>query len=61
MLVLRIIGFIVVIAIGCSLAIGLLRKDARYVRLAWQIFKYALVLVAIVLIFMILERLVLVI
>ena len=61
MFVLRVLGFIVVIAIGCSLAIALLKKDARYVRLAWQIFKYTLVLVAIVLIFMILERVVLVI
>ena len=60
MFVLRVLGFLVLIAIGCSLAIALFKRDARYVRFAWQLFKYALVLVAIVLIFLILERIVLV-
>jgi hypothetical protein len=61
MFVLRVLGFLVLIAIGCSLAMAAIRKDPRYVRFAWQIFKYALVLVAIVLVFLILERVVLVI
>ncbi len=61
MFVLRVVGFIVVIAIGCSLVVALVKKDARYVTFAWQLFKYTLVLVAIVLIFLILERIVLVI
>ena len=61
MFVLRVLGFLVLIAIGCSLAMAAFKRDARYVRFAWQVFKYALVLVAIVLVFLLLERLVLVI
>ena len=61
MLVLRILGFLIVITIGCSLLMSVIMKDRRYVRFAWQVFRYAMVLVAIVLIFLFLERVVLVI
>jgi putative Mn2+ efflux pump MntP len=60
-LVLRILGFLVLITIGCSLLMSVIRKDRRYLKFAWQVLKYALVLVAIVLMFLLLERVVLVI
>ncbi len=49
------------ITIGCSLLMGVVKKDGRYLRFAWQVLKYALVLAAIVLVFLLLERVVLVI
>ncbi|MFH0934380.1 MAG: hypothetical protein V1879_04185 [Pseudomonadota bacterium] len=61
MLVLRILGFLVLITVGCSLLMSVIRKDRRYLKFAWQVLKYALVLVAIVLMFLLLERVVLVI
>ena len=61
MLVLRILGFLVLITIGCSLLMFVIRKDRRYLRFAWQVLRYALVLLAIVLVFLFLERVVLVI
>ena len=54
---LRIIGLLVLIAVGASLAIYLLfGRDRRYLRFAWQVTKYGLVMVGIVLAFMVLER-----
>ena len=60
MLVLRIVGFLVVITIGSSLLMYLFTRNRRYVVFAWQLLKYTGVLVALVLIFMLLERVVLV-
>ena len=60
MLVLRIVGFLLLITIGASLVTYLLTRDRRYVTFAWQVLKYGMVLVIIVLAFMLLERLVLV-
>ena len=61
MLVLRIVGFLLLITIGASLVTYLLTRNRRYVTFAWQVLKYGMVLVIIVLAFMLLERLVLVI
>jgi hypothetical protein len=56
---LRIIGFLVVLAIGASVALYLITQDRRWLRFAWQIFKYALIVAAVVLVFLVLERLIL--
>jgi len=58
MLVLRIVGFLVLISIGGSLATYLLTRNRRYITFAWQLFKYSIVMVMIVLAFLVLERLV---
>ena len=61
MLVLRIAGFLVLITIGTSLLMYLLTRNRRYVTFAWQVLKYGVVMAIIMLIFILFERLVLVI
>ena len=61
MLVLRIVGFLVLITIGASLVMYLLTRNRRYVTFAWQVLKYGMVMAIIVLSFVLFERLVLVI
>ena len=61
MLVLRIVGFILLITIGGSLVMYLLTRNRRYVTFAWQVLKYGMVMAIIVLTFMLFERLILVI
>lgn len=61
MLVLRIVGFLLLITIGASLVMSLLTKNRRYVTFAWQVLKYGMVMAIIVAIFLLFERLVLVI
>ena len=61
MLVLRIVGFILLITIGGSLVMYLLTRNRRYVTFAWQVLKYRMVMAIIVLTFMLFERLILVI
>lgn len=61
MLVLRIVGFLVLITIGASLLMYLLTRNRRYVTFAWQVFKYGMVMAIITLAFLLFERLVLVI
>ena len=61
MLVLRIVGFLLLITIGASLVMYLLTRNRRYVIFAWQVLKYGMVMAIIVLAFMLLERVVLVI
>jgi hypothetical protein len=61
MLVLRIVGFLVLITIGASLVTYLLTKNRRYVTFAWQVLKYSMLMAIIVLTFILFERLVLVI
>ena len=56
---LRIVGFLVLIAIGGSMLMYVVTRDRRWVRFGWQVFKYALIVVAIVLAFLALERLIL--
>lgn len=43
MLALRILAVLAVIAIGASILIHLFTGDRRYLRLAWRIFKYAVI------------------
>jgi hypothetical protein len=59
-IVLRLVAFLVVLAIGGSFTVFLFTQDRRWLRFAWQIFKYTLILVLIVLALVALERLVLV-
>ena len=61
MLVLRIVGFLLLITIGASLVTFLLTRNRRYLTFAWQVLKYGMVVAIIVLAFLLLERLVLVI
>ena len=56
LLVLRIVAFVVVILIGGSLAAFLFTRDRRFLRFAWQAFKYAVLFVGVVLILFALER-----
>ena len=56
---LRAVGFLVLIVIAGSLVLFLLSKDRRWLRFGWQVLKYALIVVLIVLAFLALERLIL--
>lgn len=58
--VLRLIGFLVLGAIGASLVAFLVTSNRAYLRFAWQIAKYAAILLLIALSLLALERLVLV-
>jgi len=57
MLVLRILGALLVIALGASAAIYLVTKDRRWLRFSWQLFKVGILIVLIILSLMALERL----
>lgn len=57
MLVLRIVGFLLLIAMGGSLVTYLLTRNRRYLNFAWQILKYGMLMASIVLAFMLFERL----
>jgi len=59
--VLRVVGFLILITIGASLVTYLLTRNRRYLTFAWQVLKYGMVMVIVVLTFILLERLVLVI
>lgn len=54
---LRVIGFIVLLTIGGAVATYLFTQDRRWLRFAWQVFKYSLLVVAVVFAFLIFERL----
>ena len=58
--VFRFAGFLALIAIGASLVTYLVTQDRRWLRFSWQILKYGLILLLIVLSFLAVERLVLV-
>ena len=51
MLILRIIGFLLLITIGGSLVTYLLTKNRRYLKFAWQVLKYGVVMACIILAF----------
>lgn len=61
MLVLRIFGAVLVITVGASIAVYLVTKDRRWLRLSWQFLKFLLVIILIVLVLLVLERLAIVI
>ena len=56
LLVLRIVAFVVVILIGASLAAFLFTRDRRFLRFAWQSFKYEVLFAGVVLVLLALER-----
>ena len=56
LLVLRIVAFVVVILIGASLAAFLFTRDRRFLRFAWQSFKYTVLFAGVVLVLLALER-----
>jgi hypothetical protein len=56
MLLLRIVGVLVAIAIGAGIASYLISGDKRYLRLAGRLARYALIFALIVLALMFLER-----
>lgn len=57
MLILRILGALLVIAIGVSLTIYLMTKDRRWLRFSWQILKFGLIMILIFIALLALERL----
>jgi uncharacterized membrane protein len=57
MLVLRILGALLIIAIGATTAVYLVTKDRRWLRLSWQVLKFGLVIALIFLALLALERL----
>jgi len=59
MLVLRLLGFLVVLTVGASAVVYLLTGNRHYLRFAWQVFKYGLIVAALIVAFIFLERLVL--
>ncbi len=60
MLILRILGFILLITIGGSVVMFVLTKNHRYLTFTRQVIKYGIILTIVVLAFMVLERVVLV-
>ena len=57
MLVLRILGALLVIALGASAAVYLVTKDRRWLRFSWQLFKVGILILLIILALIALERL----
>lgn len=60
MLILRVLAFLVVIAVGASITVFLFTRDRRYLRFAWQVFKYSIILALLIFALLAIERLVLV-
>ena len=60
MLVLRLIGILVLIAIAGSIALYLFTRNRRYLTVAWRVFQFAFVFLLVFLALYVLERLVLV-
>ncbi len=56
MLLLRILGVLVAITIGAGIVAFLFTRDRRYLRLSWQVSKYAAIFALVVLSLMFLER-----
>lgn len=57
MLLLRVIGLLAAIALGGSVLLYMLSGERKYLRLAWQIFKYSLFVVVLILVLFASERL----
>lgn len=60
MLVLRLIGILVLIAIVGSIALYLFTRNRRYLTIAWRVFQFAFVFLLVFLALYVLERVVLV-
>lgn len=57
MLVLRILGALLVIVIGVSVAFYLVTKDRRWLRFSWQVVKVGFIILLIFLALLVFERL----
>jgi hypothetical protein len=60
MVVLRLVGILVLIAIGASLVLYLFTRNRRYLGIAWRIFQLAVVFLMVFMALYVLERLVLI-
>jgi hypothetical protein len=60
MLVLRLVGLLVLIAIAGSIALYLFTRNRRYLAFAWRVFQFAFVFLLVFMALYVLERLVLV-
>ena len=60
MLLLRILGFLLLITIGGGIVMYVITKNRRYLTFTKQAIKYGIILAIVVLAFMVLERVVLV-
>lgn len=58
MVALRILAVLVVLSVGGALIAFLFTRNRRFLRFAWQMFKYAVIVAAIVLALLVLERIV---
>ena len=58
MLLVRVVGLLVVIALGVCVILWLVTGDRRWLRFAWQLFRLALFAVALFLVLLFGERLV---
>ena len=56
MLLLRVAAILVLIAIGASMLLYLWKRDRRYLRLAWNLFRFAVVFALVFFALLILER-----
>ena len=61
MLILRILGALLVVTVGASVAVYLVTKDRRWLRFSWQVLKFGLIILLIFLALLALERLAIVI
>ena len=59
--VLRFVAYIALIAIGLAVALWLFTRNRRYLNFAWQLFRFFVVLAALVLGLFVLERLIIII
>lgn len=57
MLLVRILGLVVAVALGVCVLMYMLSGERRYLRYAWQVFKYALFLAVLILLLIFGERL----
>jgi len=60
LIVLRLIGILVLITIGASLAMYLGTRNRRYIDFAWRVFQLAVVFAVVFMVLFVVERLVLV-
>lgn len=59
MLLLRLLGFLALLTVGASLVIYMLSGNRRYLRFAWRVLGYSLLVAALVVGFIFLERFIL--
>lgn len=60
MIALRLLGALLILVVGASVAVGFLTRDPRWKRFAWQTAKVGIIILLIFMAFYVLERLVLV-